>query len=79
MSDPLLSVKTEPAMPCLALRPRAAAKALGVSERTLWAWTSEGTIPHVRRGKMILYPVDVLRRWLDEHANMKAEAGPTRG
>ncbi len=72
MSNPLLHPKAE--APCLALRPREAAKALGVSERTLWDWTQRGDVPHVRRGKTILYPVDVLRRWLDEQA--KATATP---
>lgn len=53
----------------LALRPKDAAKALGVSPRTLWAWTSEGAIPHIRRGKAILYPTAVLNRWLDEQVS----------
>ena len=66
VSNDLLAPKLE--APCLALRPRDAAKALGVSERTLWDWTQRGDVPHVRRGKTILYPVDVLRRWLDEQA-----------
>jgi excisionase family DNA binding protein len=57
----------------LALRPREAAKALGMSKGTLAKWTQQGIIPHVRRGKTILYPVDVLRRWLDEQA--KTEGG----
>ena len=48
----------------LALRPREAAKALGISERTLWAWTHDGDLPHVRIGRMTLYPVDALRDWL---------------
>ena len=60
--------KPDPSTPCLAMRPREAAAALGISERLLWAWTHSGEIPHVRIGKAILYPVDVLRRWLDEHA-----------
>ena len=72
MSNDLLHPKAE--APCLALRPREAAKALGVSERTLWTWTQQGTIPHVRRGKTILYPTAVLARWLDEQA--KATATP---
>ena len=72
MSNDLLQPKTE--APCLALRPREAAKALGVSERTLWDWTRQGTIPHVRRGKTILYPTAALARWLDEQA--KAPATP---
>jgi excisionase family DNA binding protein len=56
---------------CLALRPRDAAAALGVSERTLWTWTNEGTIPYVRRGKTMMYPVSALVRWLDEQATAK--------
>jgi excisionase family DNA binding protein len=64
--------KPDPLTPCLAMRPREAAAALGVSERTLWTWTNEGTIPHVRRGKTIMYPVSALTRWLDEQATAKA-------
>jgi len=74
VSNTLLSPNAQPATPCLALRPREAAKALGVSERTLWDWTQRGEVPHVRRGKTILYPVDSLRRWLDEQATAKATA-----
>jgi excisionase family DNA binding protein len=60
--------KPAPQTPCLAMRPREAAAALGISERLLWAWTHSGEIPHVRVGKAILYPVDILRRWLDENS-----------
>jgi excisionase family DNA binding protein len=49
----------------LAMRPREAAKAIGISERTLWSWTHNNEIPHIRMGKAILYPVDALRRWLE--------------
>lgn len=60
---------TEPQTPCLAMRPREAAKALGISERLLWEWTNKGVVPHVRLGKVILYPVDSLREWLKEQAH----------
>jgi excisionase family DNA binding protein len=56
----------------LALRPRQAAAALGISERTLWAWTKRGEIPHVRLGRMVLYPVAELRTWLSERAEGRA-------
>lgn len=53
----------------LALRPKDAAKALGIGQRLLWTLTHEGTIPHARMGsKAIVYPVDALRAWLAEEA-----------
>jgi excisionase family DNA binding protein len=50
------------------MRPREAAKALGISERLLWEWTGRGIVPHFRLGKTILYPVDSLRDWLKQQA-----------
>ena len=50
--------------PCLALRPKEAAKALGIGERLLWSKTNAGEIPHVRIGKAILYPIAALEEWL---------------
>lgn len=52
--------------PCLALRPRDAAVALGIGERLLWSKTNAGEIPHVRIGRAVLYPVESLRQWLLE-------------
>ncbi len=48
------------------MRPKDAAKALGVSERVLWAWTADKTsgIPHFRKGRCVLYPVRELQDWL---------------
>ena len=65
-------MKTEPETPCLAMRPREAAKALGISERLLWEWTDRGVVPHVRMGKRIMYPVDSLRDWLRRQAQKNA-------
>ena len=48
----------------LALRPRRAAEALGVSERLLWEWTHRCGLPHLRIGRTVLYPTDALREWL---------------
>jgi excisionase family DNA binding protein len=52
----------------LALRPREAAKALGISARHLWQLTKEGHVPCVRVGsgtrKTVLYPVANLQDWL---------------
>ncbi|MCA8998864.1 MAG: helix-turn-helix domain-containing protein [Planctomycetaceae bacterium] len=56
----------------LALRPREAAKALGISPRLLWQLTNDGHIPCVRIGtgkrKTVLYPVNVLEDWLEEQS-----------
>lgn len=58
--------KKKPAFVPLAFRPREAARALGLSERTLWSLTKKGSIPHVRVGRAILYSVDGLRDWLTQ-------------
>lgn len=55
----------------LALRPRQAAKALGIGERLLWSLTNRGEIPHLRLGRTIVYPVDRLRVWLAERCDGK--------
>jgi len=72
VNDVNLSPKAEPATPCLAMRPREAAKALGISERLLWQWTNMGLVPHIRIGKVVLYPVNSLREWLKRRAQTTA-------
>ena len=56
----------------LALRPREAAKALGISPRTLWQLTKDGQIPCVRLGgakrQMVLYPLAELQAWLSRQS-----------
>jgi hypothetical protein len=59
----------------LALRPREAAKALGISARTLWGLTApRGPIPCVRVGtgqrRTVLYPTVELQAWLSQQAEM---------
>jgi excisionase family DNA binding protein len=56
----------------LALRPREAARALGISPRLLWQLTKDGHIPCVRVGsakrRTVLYPLADLQAWLTRHA-----------
>mgnify|MGYP000178213060 CR=1 FL=1 len=52
----------------LALRARQAAKLLNVCQKTLWSWTKSGVVPHVRVGRAVLYPVDLLQDWLRQQA-----------
>ncbi len=70
-----LTTNDKPTAPCLAMRAREAAKALGVSERTLWDWTDKGQVPHIRRGRVVLYSVDALRQWLQHSSEPKTEIG----
>lgn len=58
----------------LGLRPREAAKALGISERSLWSLTKSGKIPHVRLGRSVIYPVATLKDFL----NSNTEGGKDR-
>ncbi|OHB70151.1 MAG: hypothetical protein A2V70_14825 [Planctomycetes bacterium RBG_13_63_9] len=61
----------------LALRPRQAAKALGISPRLLWQLTHDGHVPCVRVGsgkrRTVLYPTADLQAWLTRQA--EAEKG----
>jgi len=53
----------------LALRPKEAAQVLGISERTFRNLLPE--LPHVRKGGVLLIPVDLLREWLREQARIE--------
>jgi hypothetical protein len=62
----------------LALRPREAAKTLGIGPRTLWGLTApRGPIPCVRVGhgnrQTVLYPVADLQAWLSRQAGTDAQ------
>ena len=54
------------ALPNLLLRPRDAARALAVSERTLWELTRRGVIPCVRLGRAVRYDPGDLRAFIEE-------------
>jgi len=58
----------------LALRPKDAAEALGISERLLLDWTHEYGVPHVRLGRVLLYPVEDLREWLRLRARVEHQS-----
>jgi hypothetical protein len=66
----------------LALRPKQAAKALGISPRLLSDLTKDGVVPCVRVGsgkrKTPLYPVALLQDWLNREAAKKEELKPNK-
>lgn len=65
----MISPKTTPPADVLALRPRDAARALGISERCLWSLTQRGEVPHVKiGGRLVLYPRAALVDWLERAA-----------
>lgn len=66
---------TERMVPALALRPAQAAEALGICERTLYEWVRDPDLrlPHIRQGRMILFPVDRLRAWLADRAEQSTD------
>lgn len=55
----------------LLLPPAQAARALGISPRTLWGMTKRGEIPHLHLGRKTVYPVAALQRWIE--ARTKAD------
>ena len=69
-----------PEPPRLLLTPVEAAIALRLCPRTLWTLTKDGTIPHIRIGRQIRYPVAVLEEWITKQTSAapvaKAERPP---
>jgi excisionase family DNA binding protein len=67
-----VNMTTASILPPLALRPREAAEALGISPRLLWQLTKDGHIPCVRVGsgkrRTVLYPLADLQAWLTRQA-----------
>jgi excisionase family DNA binding protein len=66
----------------LSLRPREAAKSLGISTRTLWQLTHDGHIRCVRTGPGpragVLYPISALREWLGEAESRHLRQGDAK-
>lgn len=50
----------------LAMRAEVAAKAIGVSPRTLWGMAKRGEIPSARLGGCVVYPTAAILAWLAE-------------
>jgi excisionase family DNA binding protein len=61
----------QPEIPVLLLTPRQAAKALGISERTLATYTKSGLLPVVRIGHSVRYSPDDLRDWIKRATEKK--------
>lgn len=77
--SPWLPVPATAEIPRLALRLRDAARAVGVSDRTLWGWTRDGLVPVVRINGTVLYAVDSLRAFLAERAKKEKPAVDAAG
>ena len=70
ISAPLAKSSNDITVPCLALRSKETARAIGISERKLWEITADQTsgIPHLRLGRAVLYPIRELQDWLASRA-----------
>ena len=58
----------------LALRPAEAAKALGISPRTLRKWMQELELPYARLDGVVLIPRAGLEKWIEERLTKDGEA-----
>lgn len=61
-----MDADTIPALKPLLVDTHVAAKALSISERTLWQLTKDGEIPVVRIGRSVRYPLDDLRAFVEQ-------------
>lgn len=51
----------------LLLKPKEAATALAISERTLWQLTKDRAIPCLRVGRAVRYDLSALQAWIEQH------------
>ena len=58
----------------LALRPKEAADALGVSERTLRKWMRDDALPYRRLDGVVLISRRALEQWLEEQTQVGLSA-----
>lgn len=66
-------------IPRLLIDAHETARALSISERTLWGMTNRGEIPSVRIGRRVLYDPRALRDWIDKQANGGGPVGTEGG
>jgi excisionase family DNA binding protein len=48
------------------LTPNQVAEVLGVKLSTIYQWTHEGYIPHVKIGRLVRFDLRVIERWLEK-------------
>ena len=63
-----------PAPHRLLLKPNEAAAVLGISPRSLWTLTNDGTIPCLRLGRAVRYDPRDLLTWIDQHKGRQISA-----
>lgn len=61
-------------VPFLALRPRQAAEALGISEATLERLTKDRRVPVIKLARATLYPLRELSEWLSSQVETEGGA-----
>ena len=66
-------------IPRLLLDAHETARALSVSQRTLWGLTNRGEIPCVRIGRRVLYDPRALQSWIERQADTTTPVGTEGG
>jgi excisionase family DNA binding protein len=65
-------------VPRLSLTREEAADAFGISVGTFDMWTREHGVPHVRRGRVLLFPISGLQQWLAENSEVASQTETDR-
>ncbi len=50
------------------LTPQEMADMLGVQKSTIYQWTHQGFIPHVKLGNLVRFRVSAVNKWLEKSA-----------
>ena len=67
ISIPKHTAPVTPIIEPLGVSVKDAAKALSISERTLWQLTKDGKIPATKAGSRVIYSVDALKDFVNQN------------
>ncbi len=51
------------------LTPQQIAEVLGVKTSTIYQWTHQGFIPHVKLGRLVRFKETAVMKWVEERSN----------
>ncbi len=73
MSDRMENKHSQQLNNQLAVNAEELSKLIGLSTDTIYTLKSQGRIPYIKIGRRVLFPVEGIKKWLDENTTTATE------